>query len=117
MGNETPAEEPTGEKVFSAFELAAANGHIVHHEAAGAARRHHGAHAIAASLNHVATGFITAHAGDADAILSHFTFAHPHREIATTDHRAVHHAAAAKLGAGHHRAEILQHAAGHLIVA
>ena len=76
----TPATHPrTGVRLCQRtvdLPSAAANRHIVHHDVAGTARLHHGAHAVAAGLNHVAAGLIAAGAQDAAAVAGHLTLAH-----------------------------------------
>src|SRR5262249_61728611 len=52
----------------------------------------------------------------ADALVGHLALAHPHRQAAAADHHAVHHHAAGGHPALEHVAEILHHAAGHLVV-
>ena len=70
---------------------AAADRHVVHHHAAGAAGLHHGGHAVAARLDHRAALRVAAGAGDRDAVLGHLALAHAHRQVAAADHHAVHH--------------------------
>src|SRR5262249_9802953 len=95
---------------------AAADGRVVHEHAAGAAGLDHAAQAIAAGLNHLAALGVAAGAGDADAVAGHLALAHAHGQVAAADHHAVHHDAAAAHAAGQHGAEVLYHAARHLIV-
>ena len=95
--------------------LAAANGHAVHHDATGTAGLHHGAHGVAARLNHGAAFLVAGRAGHADAILGHLALAHAHGQVAAADHHAVHHAATAAHGTGHAHAQVLNNAAGHLV--
>src|SRR5262245_62173085 len=95
---------------------AAADRGIVHEHAAGAAGVDHAAEAVAAGLDHLAALGVAAGARDADAVRRHLAVAHAHGQVAAIDHHAVHHAAATAHAAGQHRAQVLHHAAGHLVV-
>ena len=73
--------------------------------------------AVAASLNHVAAGLVTAQAGDRAAVFRVFALAHPAKQIELAAGDAI-------LGAGQRAhsvaeglAQILQRAAGHLVFA
>jgi hypothetical protein len=96
---------------------AAADRHVVKTKAAGAAALHHGHHAVAAGLNHLAAHGVATGAGDADAVFHDFRFAHAHGHVEAAHHHAIVHHAAAHHGAGHHFAEVLKHADGHGVVA
>jgi hypothetical protein len=95
----------------------AADRSVVHHHAAHAAVLHHRAHALATSLNHLATGFVAAGADHGATVLGYVALAHAHRQIADANHHAVHYQAASAHAACQHRAEVLNHAARQLIVA
>src|SRR5262249_58649275 len=83
----TPARGPREEAV--ALAAAAADGGVVHQQAAGAARLEHGVQAVAAGLDHFAALRVAAGAGDAAAVLGHLALAHAHGQVAAVDHHAV----------------------------
>src|SRR5262249_557414 len=95
----------------------AADRRAVEHHAAGAAAVEHALQAVAAGLDHLAAARIAAGAGDATAALGHLALAHAHGQVAEVDNHAVEHAAAAAHAAGQHRAQVLHHATGDLVVA
>src|SRR5207247_1656841 len=101
----------------SGLGAAAADRRVVHGHAAGAAGVHQRRETIAVRLDHLAALVVAAGAGEADTRLGHLTLAHAHREVAGADGHAVEHHAAAAHAAGQHRAEVLHHAARHLVVA
>src|SRR5689334_20507735 len=98
---------------YSALAGAAAARHAVEAEAAHAAGFEALAHAIAASLNHLAASFVAAGAGDANTLLGVRAFALAHAQVALAHDHAVHHAAAATHAVAQHFAHLLQHAAGY----
>lgn len=72
--------------------------------------------AIAAGLDQFAAGLVAALTGDAHAILRAFAGANAKGQVALADADAVERAAATAHSVGQHLAQILQRAAGHLIV-
>src|SRR6516162_11583730 len=114
-----PLGRPGARATFFKYPLAAtaANRSVVHQDAAGAAILQHAVHAFAAGLDHLTALGVAAGAGDAHAVLGHLTLADPHGEVAAANDHAVHHAAATAHAAGEHRAQVLHHAGGHLVVA
>src|SRR5262249_35583500 len=101
----------------SGLAAAAADRGVVHQKAAGAARLQHRADAVAAGLDHLGALAIAAGAGHAHAVLGHVALADRHREVTAANRHAVEHDAAATHAAGQHRAQVLHHAAGHLVLA
>src|SRR5204863_8144890 len=90
---------------------------VVHAAAADAAGGHHGGHAVAAGLDHLAALLVAGGAGHDTSVLGHVALAHAHGQVAAADHHAVHHAAERAHAALEHHAQILHHAAGHRVVA
>jgi len=106
----------SADRFRGALAAAAAHRRVVERDGAAAARFEAAAQAIAAGLNHLAAGFVTALAGDANAILGAFAAAMPHHQIALANGHAIERAAAAAHAIGQHLAEILQRGARNVVV-
>ena len=96
---------------------AAANWRVVEADVAAATRFAAGAEAVAAGLNHGLAGLVAARAANAAAVLSVFALANTDGEIALAAGDAVERTTAAAETVGQHAAEVLQRAAGYLVVA
>lgn len=96
---------------------AAANRRAAKADATHAVGFHAGVHAIAASLNHVAAGFVAAGAGDDATIFGHFARAIAHAHVALTHHHSILHATATTHAVTEHFAHVLESGARHVVLA
>jgi len=96
---------------------AAANWRVVEADVAAATRFAAGVEAIAAGLDHGLAGFVAGGAADAAAVFGVFALANTDGEVALATGDSVARAAAAAEAIGQHAAEVLQRAAGNVIIA
>jgi hypothetical protein len=95
LSSASPLDAPGWQPVASAglissSAVAAADGGVVHHEAAGTATLEHGGEAVATALDHLAALGVAAGTRDAAAVVGHLALAQAHGEVAAADHHAVH---------------------------